>query len=141
VRAALAAQLVALVLGHHQRAQAGEGIAGDEAVRDQFPERLFHLRAEQPRVMLQVGEEAGAVRAQHVQHRARDARTAASSSTTAAPAACCQWAQGVAFAQQHRRAADRALAAGRRVACIRRPPPRHAPRGAQLVQHGRQVVG
>ena len=48
--------------------------------------------------------------------------------------------QGVTFAQQHRRAADRPRLARRRVAGLGRSPPRHAAHGAKLVQHGGHVV-
>ena len=48
--------------------------------------------------------------------------------------------EGIALAQQHRRAADRPCLAAHRIACLNRPPPRHTAHGAKLVQHGRQVA-
>ena len=139
VAGALAAQLVALVGRHHQRAQAGERIAGDEAVRDQFGQRLLDLRAQQPGVMLQVGKEARAVRAQQIEHLARGAGQHRLVDHRRA-GRLLPMGEGVAFAQQHRRAADRPCLAVRRVARLRRPPPRDAPHGAQLVQHVGHVV-
>ena len=108
-------------------------------MRDQFGQRLLDLRAQQPGVVLQVGEEACAVRAQHLEHLARgpgqhrvvDHRRAG---------CLLPMGQGVAFAQQHRRAADRPRLAAGRVARLGRPPPGHASHGAKLVQHGRHVV-
>ena len=60
-------------------------------MRDQLGQRLLDLRAQQAGVVLQVGEEAGAMRAQHLEHLRAALPDSAASSTAVAPAACCQW--------------------------------------------------
>ena len=108
-------------------------------MRHQFGQRLLDLRAEQPGVVLQVGKEARAVRAQHVEHLARHAGQHRIVDHRRA-GRLLPMAERIAFAQQHRRAADRPRLATGRVAAFRRPPPRDAAYGAQLVEHRRRVV-
>ena len=109
-------------------------------MRHQFGQRLLDLRAQQPGVVLQVGEEAGAVRAQHLEHLARACRTAPRRRPPPRRLACCQCASasrshsstGVPRIGPVLRPAASPASVG--------PPPRHAAHGAKLVQHGRHVV-
>ncbi|MFP5407088.1 MAG: ATP-binding cassette domain-containing protein, partial [Gammaproteobacteria bacterium] len=66
-----AARRTAPVGGHEQRAQADEAVRVDEAVRDQFAERIFDLRAQQPASVGYFVEERRAVRREEVEDCAR----------------------------------------------------------------------
>ena len=107
-------------------------------MRDQFGQRLLDFHAEQMGVVLQVGKEARAVRAQRVQHLKR--LVGPQRIVDRGGAELLPVRQRVALAKQHRRAADRSGPAPGFVARSGRPPPDHAAGCAELVEHVGRVV-